>query len=143
MGQQQLLLLVLGVVLVGLAIVAGLSAYASAQQAALEDIRRNKMVDYATQAQAWKRLHPMRGGQPDAWRSDPDSFEGFEVAKIGLTPVRVSGTVEHVETAVGCFRLDHGASGIDIHALEPGCDDATESLHLRVRGVEAGDLSWP
>ena len=53
MGQQQLLLLVLGIVIVGLAVVVGIQAFGENQKKANSDAIVNDGVRIASDAQAW------------------------------------------------------------------------------------------
>ena len=53
MGQQQLLLLVLGIVIVGLAVVVGIQAFGENQKKANSDALVNDAVRIASDAQAW------------------------------------------------------------------------------------------
>ena len=59
MGQQQLLLLVLGIVIVGLAVVVGIQAFSENQKKANSDALVNDAIRIASDAQAWKlKLFP-------------------------------------------------------------------------------------
>ena len=53
MGQQQLLLLVLGIVIVGLAVVAGINAFDENQRKSSEDALTNEAFRLASDAKAW------------------------------------------------------------------------------------------
>ena len=53
MGQQQLLLLVLGIVIVGLAVVVGIQAFGENQRKANNDALINDGIRIASDAQAW------------------------------------------------------------------------------------------
>lgn len=61
MGQQQLLLLVLGIVIVGLAVVVGISAFGENRKKASLDALVNDGVRIAADAQAWS-LEPSAFG---------------------------------------------------------------------------------
>ena len=63
MGQQQLLLLVLGIVIVGLAVVVGIQAFSENQQKANLDAMVNDGVRIASDLQAWS-LKPQAFGGP-------------------------------------------------------------------------------
>ncbi len=66
MGQQQLLLLVLGIVIVGLAVVVGIQAFGENQSKANSDALVNDGVRIASDAQAWKLKPKAFGGGADA-----------------------------------------------------------------------------
>ena len=66
MGQQQLLLLVLGIVIVGLAVVVGIQAFAENQKKANVDALQLTSMRIASEAQAWLRTpNSFGGGMPD------------------------------------------------------------------------------
>ena len=62
MGQQQLLLIVLGIVIVGLAVVAGIQAFATNQKKANVDALVLSSTTIASNAQAWLKTPVTMGG---------------------------------------------------------------------------------
>lgn len=78
MGQQQLLLLVLGIVIVGLAVVVGIQAFGENQKKANADALVNDAVRIASDAQAWKLKPAAFGGG-----ASDDDFSNFSLAQIG------------------------------------------------------------
>lgn len=62
MGQQQLLLLVLGIVIVGLAVVVGIQAFSENMKKANSDALVNDAVRIASDIQAWKLKPAAFGG---------------------------------------------------------------------------------
>jgi hypothetical protein len=92
MGQQQLLLLIAGVVIVGLATIVGIRASTESSTRANNDAMLHDAVSIATIAQAWKRRPNPLGGQPDgptkqdvADYSDLSSFESLGYASVNST----------------------------------------------------------
>ena len=77
MGQQQLLLLVLGIVIVGLAVVAGIQAFAENQKKMNADGLANTAVRLAVEAQAWLRTPIMRGGGMPETGARPSDYTGI------------------------------------------------------------------
>ena len=67
MGQQQLLLLVLGIVIVGLAVVAGIQAFQQNQQQSSIDAMANEALRVATDIQAWRQKPEALGGGQGNW----------------------------------------------------------------------------
>ncbi|MDZ4699567.1 MAG: hypothetical protein SH809_07670 [Rhodothermales bacterium] len=65
MGQQQLLLLVLGIVIVGLAVVVGIQAFSENKKKANADALVNDAIRIASDAQAWKLKPAAFGGGAD------------------------------------------------------------------------------
>ena len=78
MGQQQLLLLVLGIVIVGLAVVVGIQAFGENQKKANSDAIVNDAVRIASDAQAWKLKPAAFGGGSDA-----TGMTGFSLQQVG------------------------------------------------------------
>ncbi|HEX8298821.1 MAG TPA: hypothetical protein VF594_06630, partial [Rubricoccaceae bacterium] len=62
MGQQQLLLLVLGIVIVGLAVVIGVQSFEQSRKQADLDRYTAEAVRLATTAAAWREMPPAVGG---------------------------------------------------------------------------------
>jgi hypothetical protein len=80
MGQQQLLLLVLGIVIVGLAVVVGIQAFGENQKKANADALVNDGVRIASDAQAWKLRPGAFGGGADV-----AGMTGFSFQQAGYT----------------------------------------------------------
>ena len=78
MGQQQLLLLVLGIVIVGLAVVVGIQAFGENQKKANSDAMTNDVIRIASDAQAWNL-------KPTAFGGGNGSFVGVTLEKLGYT----------------------------------------------------------
>ena len=75
MGQQQLLLLIIGVVLVGLAVVAGMTAFHEASRKDEADSLVSHTLDVATSAYYWKsRNDPFAGGDQSYERLGTDGM---------------------------------------------------------------------
>lgn len=72
MGQQQLLLIVLGVIIVGIAIVVGINMFnASAEQATKDDLTNQGMHIASLAQQHYKKPTALGGGQ--------NTFTGFDI----------------------------------------------------------------
>ena len=76
MGQQQLLLLVLGIVIVGLAVVVGIQAFGENQKKANADAITNDVIRIASDAQAWAL-------KPTAFGGGNGAFTGVTLEKLG------------------------------------------------------------
>lgn len=98
MGQQQLLLLVLGVVIVGLAVVVGIQAFSENQKKANADALVNDAVRIASDAQAWKLKPKAFGGGAD----DPD-FSNFDLEQIGYALGGNDCEITEYGNLNGCF----------------------------------------
>jgi hypothetical protein len=99
MGQQQLLLLVLGIVLVGLAVVVGISAFGENQKKTNLDQLTSDAVRLAAGVQAWKMKPVASGGG----QSDPD-YSRFSFAQLGITPTGTGQNATY-DTSSGSFRI--------------------------------------
>jgi hypothetical protein len=76
MGQQQLLLLVIGVIIVGLAVVAGMTAFHEASRKDEADSLVSHTLDVATSAYYWKSKNdPFAGGDQSYERLGTDGME--------------------------------------------------------------------
>ena len=80
MGQQQLLLLVLGVVLVGLAVVVGISSMREHQNKARTDIATAKSVEIIARVQAWVKTPVALGGGD----GPGNPWADFRLEKVGM-----------------------------------------------------------
>jgi hypothetical protein len=80
MGQQQLLLLVLGIVIVGLAVVAGINAFDENQQKSSEDALTNEAFRLASDAKAWYN----KPEQYDGGGNDSGNISGITWQDIGV-----------------------------------------------------------
>lgn len=84
MGQQQLILLVLATVIVGIAIVVGIRAFSENSIKSNSDALIQDMVRIANDAQAWKQKPAPFGGQPDgAAKTNPTNFTGATLTALG------------------------------------------------------------
>jgi len=92
MGQQQLLLLVLGIVIVGLAVVVGIQAFGENQKKANADALTNDGVRIASDAQAWKLKPAAFGGG-----ADKSGFDGLSLAQLGYTQEVAKGLDEDID----------------------------------------------
>jgi hypothetical protein len=107
MGQQQLLLLVLGAIIVGVAIVVGMNMFSTSAVNANRDAVVQDCMTLATRAQQWYRTPAVLGG-------GGRSFSG-----ISLNSIRFPGTNEN-----GTFAIvgNTNACTITGNGLEPQAD---------------------
>ena len=89
MGQQQLLLLVIGIVIVGLAVVVGIQQFGEGSKKAEIDRLSVSAVRLATGASAWRATPAAMGGGRGA-----ASFAGFSLAGLGFGATSTVGTGE-------------------------------------------------
>lgn len=79
MGQQQLLLLVLGIVIVGLAVVTGIETFGEGYRKARKDNAIVVAMEYVSAIQGWV-------DKPTALGGGNGSLSGFKLENLGLRP---------------------------------------------------------
>ena len=138
MGQQQLLLLVLGVVIVGLAVVVGIESFQENQRKFRQDQTTQLMMDIASKAQLWKITPPPLGG---GGVGDEDDFSGFKLESIGLTPTETQGSSEVVlRTEYACFKMFPRSNRLQINALDTECSNGSWWMRMDVTGIGEDDI---
>jgi len=85
MGSQQLLLLIVGVIMVGLMISVGIIMFGDNAAASNRDAIANDLATYASRAQAYYH-------KPEFLDGGGNSFQGFTIAIGGSTVVNHNGT---------------------------------------------------
>ena len=96
MGQQQLLLIVFGIVIVGLAVLTGLQAFAVNQRKSNADALQITSMRMASDAQAWLRTPTTHGGGMPTLGSRPGSFTGLSLSLRELG-YEVTGSGVHID----------------------------------------------
>jgi hypothetical protein len=155
MGQQQLLLLVLGIVIVGIAVVAGIQAFSEGKVKAEQDAAVSDAMRIISDVQAWKLKPGAFGGGADL---DDTEFTGVHFKSLGY-PVT---NVESYGTINGCYELTGDATSAEIiifsamtqalvdHDADPGtpdrqettCTPGTEIATVDVTGPGTDDIAW-
>jgi hypothetical protein len=140
MGQQQLLLLVFGIVIVAVATISGIQVFKEGDSKFEEDRERLAMLSFVTEAQVWKMKPAIFGGGANG--NDAD-FTGFKPASIGLTVGGNAGTTPYVlVNEVGCFRFFPSASNLQINALNDDCVLGSWDKGIVVSGASHDDIVW-
>jgi len=140
MGQQQLLLLVLGIVVVGIAVVAGIAVF-NLKEAQYEDDReRQRMLELVINSQAWKVTPEIFGGGDNG---DPSDYSNFTPKSIGLNVSGNPGASPYVDIEyVGCFRFFPTATDLRIEALDDDCTLGSWDKAIIVTGITHEDITW-
>lgn len=138
MGQQQLLLLVFTVVVVGTAIVIGISMFNDNSTKNNYDAILRDMVRIASDAQLWKGKPELLGGSPDASKSTAVDFMELDFAKMGYAAAKVYGDdAECYSNLNGDYELLGFFGGLAILAL----NEANETFVVAIMtGSSADDL---
>ena len=134
MGQQQLLLLILGVVLVGLAVVVGIEAFDENERKSALDAMTNDAIRISSDIQAWS-LKPVAYGGPE----EGDGFTDVTLSRLGYTTdaedtyATQNGRYALTSTAADCVRL----VGVD---PADGSGTPAEVVQVVIRGPQPGDI---
>lgn len=140
MGQQQLLLLVLGIVIVGIAVVAGIQAFSEGKVKAEQDAAISDAMRIISDTQAWKLKPSAFGGGAS---SDDADFQGVSMKALGYPS-------NPYITTNGCYNLGVGsATGVDLTIYadttsSTACNTGTEIATVKISGTgtDSGSLSW-
>ena len=134
MGQQQLLLLVLGIVIVGLAVVVGIQAFGENQTKANADAMVNDGVRIASDAQAWA-LKPQAFGGPDPATED---IGDATFSQLGYTLGGSGCAATEYGNLNGCFATASAAGQLTI----TGTNAATgNTVVVVVTGTDPDDIT--
>ena len=142
MGQQQLLLLVLGIVIVGIAVVAGIQAFSEGKTKAQSDAAVSDATRIISDLQAWY-LKPMAFG---GGGEDSTKWANAKFAAVGIDPANDGGgDAGKYETVNGCFTLV-GASGkatVSIYTrTKAGCATAALATAVVKNASVSNGVTW-
>jgi hypothetical protein len=142
MGQQQLLLLVLGIVIVGLSVVVGIQAFGENQKKANSDALVNDAIRIASDAQAWKLKPAAFGGGADV--AGVSNFTGLTLAQLGYSTADADNgacAAGEYGNLNGCFTIAAGGANVIITAVSlPGSDNDNQVV-VTVVGTSADDIT--
>ena len=140
MGQQQLLLLVLGIAIVAIATVSAIAIFEEGADKYEEDREHQHMLELVTKIQVWKLKPAIFGGGAGTENND---FSSFNVVSIGLKATANPGSTPIVEVEnVGCFRFFPDAGEVRINALDDDCTIGSWDKAIIVTGVTHQDIEW-
>ena len=122
MGQQQLLLLVLGIVIVGLAVVVGIQAFSENQAKANVDAMTNDAIRFASDSQAWAL-------KPTAFGGGDGAFTGASFKVLGLDSTNANGSYALAVV---------NASEATITATS--ANDSNRKVAVRICGFDSDDI---
>jgi len=119
MGQQQLLLLVLGIVIVGIAIVVGINAYSENSIKSNFDAVLQDGLRIASDAQSWKQKPEVFGGSPDATKSDTNDFSAVNFVQLSYSQslIQDGATAKCYLNTNGLYGLTTGADELTIDGV--------------------------
>ncbi|PAP78040.1 hypothetical protein [Rubrivirga marina] len=135
MGQQQLLLLVLGIVIVGLAVVVGIQAFGENQKKANSDAITNDVIRIASDAQAWNL-------KPTAFGGGNGSFEGVTLTSLGYTLGQNDAATGAYGNLNGSYGLTVTGTGDAATVTIIGCNSETKNtVQAVVDGTGPSDIT--
>ena len=107
MGQQQLLLIVLGVIIVGIAVVVGINVFTASSAEANRDAVISDMTNLASMAQQYYR-------KPSALGGGGNSFAGWTIPTQLRSNANGSYTVDNGFTATGTNSITIVGTGVEV-----------------------------
>lgn len=143
MGQQQLLLLVLGIVIVGLAVVVGIQAFSENQKQANADQMVNDAIRIASDAQAWKLKPGAFGGGASAanWTGLNFGQIGYTEGDQGLHP-GTAAEADQYENLNGVYDIALDGAELTITGTSfDGNGDALNTVVVVVDGTTPADIT--
>ena len=116
MGQQQLLLLVLATVIVGIAIAVGIIAFRENSVRSNFDAMTQDAIRIANDLQAWKQKPEMFGGSPDLTKTVAANMVGADFNRLGYLTFHGAG-ITCYNTRNAIFGMTPTAGGATIEGL--------------------------
>ena len=141
MGQQQLLLIVLGIVVVGVAVLVGLQAFADNQKKSNVDALLLTAMRIASDGQAWLRTPDVFGGGMPSLGGRPADFTGLTVNLVDLG-YDVNASNEY-ETVDGTFAIDNAGADLVVEGISASTSGAGDNnlVCVYVSGPLVTDVS--
>ena len=137
MGQQQLLLLVLGIVIVGLAVVVGIQAFSENQKKANADALVNDAIRIASDAQAWMLKPTAFGGAGNTCATTCD-WTGLTLSQLGYQTGQAGCTSSQYGNLNGCISVAFSGTDLTITAQS---DDNGNEIEVIVDGTTPDDIA--
>jgi len=147
MGQQQLLLLVLGMVIVGIAVVAGIQAFSEGKEKAARDAAVSDAMRIVSDIQAWKMKPAAFGGGASV--STLPNFKQLGYPSAGIDPSNDS----KYQTVSGCYEITtYGGTendgdeiatvNIGLKDASGGCTDPVVFAKVHIGGTTVDNIEW-
>ena len=138
MGQQQLLLLVLGVVIVGLAVVVGINAFSENQVRSNADAMVNDALRIASDLQAYA-LKPEQFGGGGGWGNVNTASKAPTLSELGTSSSNVNG--DYTLSATSCTGDVTGTVSGDLFIKGTGANSNGNIVCVGVSGTKADDVT--
>ncbi|MEM0963945.1 MAG: hypothetical protein AAGK21_15565 [Bacteroidota bacterium] len=138
MGQQQLLLLIVGVIIVGLAVIVGIESFSENQRKFRQDQTIHLINDIVAKAQLWKMTPPPLGG---GGVGGSDNFRTFTLDAVGLRATSTQGSREVIyRTEYTCLKIFPRTNRLQINALDTDCSNGSWWMRAQVRGTTPDEI---
>jgi hypothetical protein len=124
MGQQQLLLIILGVIVVGIAVAVGITMFQDNAVSANRDAVINDLVNLASRAQQFYRRPVALGGGQGAWDGS-NGGTALTMSNLTSKPVNANGTYVLGTVSAGSVIINGTGT-------ETGTDGALISVTMNV-----------
>ena len=139
MGQQQLLLLVLGIVIVGIAVVAGIQAFSEGKGKAQQDAAVSDAMRIISDTQAWKLKPQAFGGGAGLAAVN---FTGVSLKGLGY-PVTSTAATTPYKTANGCYKLSGTSTKATVTIFADTAGTCTKQIStVDITGSGSADIAW-
>ena len=149
MGQQQLLLVILVTIIVGIATVVAINTFSSAANSANVDAARQDALSIAAAAQQfYMKPTALGGGGQDFTAGDGIDFTDIsgvpvDVGSANTIALNQNGTYEISATTTVNFTLDvYPSSCYEGSGEKTSCDDADSDITKLTATIEADNISW-
>ena len=137
MGQQQLLILVFGIVLVGGVVVAGIHALDAPKMVENRAIVFQEGLAIVDALQRWKRKPSVAGGGANLVGFDLVNF-----GEVGISYALLSKRVHKTDYACYVLRTIGPENFAEVMISAPSCAPEDYVARAIVRGPTAADLDW-
>ena len=135
MGQQQLLLLVLAVVIVGMAIVVGIYTFSENSIKSNYDTILQETLKIANDLQTWQQRPELFGGSPDINKGTANIFLGASFIALGYDEAAMTATCYH--TLNGTYSI--ATTGPTVNVVGTNANHQN-MVQVSVTGSRADDI---
>ena len=130
MGQQQLLLIILGVIVVGIAVAVGITMFSDNAVSANKDAVTNDLVNLASRAQQYYRRPTALGGGQGA-------FTGLSADATGLGKLTSKATNSN-----GTYSILTAGNGTSVELQGVGTEKGTDGNSIKVKMLVFADSTF-
>jgi hypothetical protein len=137
MGQQQLLLLMLSIVLIGGIVVAGAHSMGGAKPTKNTGFIIQEALSIVQDLQDWKQKDYFLGGGDIV-----SGFDRVSFASLGYTHTLLSNRVHKSDVACYVLRNVGPERNVELTISSPSCSERDYRARVLISGTGPGDLEW-